>query len=168
MEKKNFCNLSQSTKGFFIALIYGVISASMSFINKAVLSSYDYDYPVFLVTAQMLFTVVLLESLYFFNVITLVTFTFERGKEFFLPSFFYAVNSVLGLSALSGMNIPMYGMLKRMGPLVTLILGIVILGKGRPQGLIFVSVGMITCGCVIAGNILTFFAVFKFLVKKLE
>lgn len=139
------------TLGLLIACIYGVCSASMAFVNKAVLTSYNFDYPFFLVTCQMAFSIVILELLRLTGRTSLVSFTLSRGLWFLLPSIFYAANSVLSLSALSGMNIPMYGLIKRCAPVAILLLGIVILRKPPPSAWTSISVAMITLGCFVAG-----------------
>ena len=144
--------LASSYKGLVIAILYGVTSASMAFANKAVLTSYSFDYPFFLVTCQMGFAIVLLETLRVSRSTSLVRFSLQRGKDFLLPSIFYAVHSVLSLSALSGMNIPMYGVIKRCSPVVILLLSSLMLKKGWPQLSIILSVSMITLGCLIAGT----------------
>ena len=141
-----------SVKGLSIAVTYGVCSASMAFVNKAVLSSYEYDYPIFLVACQMLFTILILECLRLVRLVSIHEYTTEKAKSFLLPSVFYALNSVLALWALSGMNIPMYGVIKRCSPLLILIMGPVMLGKPRPDMRTALSIGMITSGCVIAGQ----------------
>lgn len=138
--------------GLLIACIYGACSASMAFINKAVLTSYGFDYPFFLVTCQMAFSIVILELLRLTGRTSLVSFTLARGFWFLLPSIFYAANSVLSLSALSGMNIPMYGLIKRCAPVAILLLGMVILRKPPPSAWTTMSVAMITVGCFVAGE----------------
>lgn len=135
-----------------IAFIYGFAAASMAFINKAVLNTFQYDYPLFIVTVQMLFTVLVLELLRMWQFIKLEPFTIARGKSFFIPSVLYALNCVIGLSALSDMNIPMFGMMKRCAPIVVLVLGVVVLRNGFPNLLVSVSVCIITLGCIIAGK----------------
>lgn len=123
----------------------------MAFINKAVLTSYGFNYPFFLVTCQMTFSIVILELLRLTGRTSLVSFTLARGFWFLLPSIFYAANSVLSLSALSGMNIPMYGLIKRCAPVAILLLGMVILRKPPPSAWTTMSVAMITVGCFVAG-----------------
>ena len=39
--------------GLAAAVFYGVCSGSMSFINKAVLTTYDFDFPCFIMFSQM-------------------------------------------------------------------------------------------------------------------
>lgn len=137
--------------GLLIAFIYGACSASMAFVNKAVLTAYSFNYPFFLVTCQMAFSIVILELLRLTGRTSLVSFTLSRGLWFLLPSICYAANSVLSLSALSGMNIPMYGLIKRCAPVAILFLGLVILRKPLPSSWTCLSVGMITFGCIVAG-----------------
>lgn len=96
--------------GLAIAFLYGSCSASMAFANKAVLTSYSFNYPFFLVTCQMAISIVVLELLRLTGRTSLVRFTLSRGWMFLVPSIFYAANCVFALSALGGMNIPMYGL----------------------------------------------------------
>jgi len=137
--------------GLAIAFFYGSCSASMAFANKAVLTSYSFNYPFFLVTCQMAVSVVVLESLRLTGKTSLVPFTLSRGWMFLVPSVFYAANCVFALSALGGMNIPMYGLIKRTIPVAILSLGVFVLRKPLPSMPICLSVGMITLGCIIAG-----------------
>ena len=149
--------LTPEAVGISIAFFYGACSASMAFANKAVLTSYSFNYPFFLVTCQMAFTIGVLEFLRLTRSTTLVRFALSRGLQFLVPSVFYAANCVLSLSALSGMNIPMYGVIKRCAPVIILILGIFILGKSLPSRMTCLSVALITGGCIVAGNIINFF-----------
>lgn len=137
--------------GLAIAFLYGCCSASMAFANKAVLTSYSFNYPFFLVTCQMAISIVVLELLRLTGRTSLVPFTLSRGWIFLVPSIFYAANCVCALSALVGMNIPMYGMIKRCIPVAILGLGVFVLRKPLPSVPICVSVGVITLGCIIAG-----------------
>ena len=123
----------------------------MTFANKAVLTSYSFNYPFFLVTCQMAVSIIVLESLRLTGRTSLVAFTLSRGGMFLAPSIFYAANCVFALTALGGMNIPMYGLIKRCIPLAILGLGVFVLRKPLPSMPICLSVGVITLGCIIAG-----------------
>lgn len=140
-----------SIKGVFIAFLYGACSLSMALMNKAVLNTYSFNYPMILVLCQMIFTVTLLEFLRLTNQITLPKFTLARGRSFLVPSIFYGIHSVLSLTALSGMNIPMYGVIKRCSPVIILLLGTIVLRKGLASVQTCVSVCLITFGCLLAG-----------------
>lgn len=141
---------SHPLQGTGAAFLYGGCSVSMAFINKALMTSFSFDFPVFIMVVQMIFTIVVLEILSHFNVISLPKYTFQRGKMFLLPAMCYGINSVLGLNALSHMNVAMYGVLKRCVPLATMVLSVVVLKKGCPSQKTILSVLLITVGCIIA------------------
>ena len=101
----------------------------------------------------MLFTIIALEILSIIGVIDMPKYTLERGKMFALPALFYGLNSVLALSALSHMNIALYGVLKRCVPLATMVFSVLILKKGWPSIQTIGSVLFLTLGCIIAGKI---------------
>ena len=138
----------------FAAVLYGTCSVSIAFINKYLMTTLEFDYPVFIMIVQMVFTIIVLEILSLFGVIDMPKFTLERGKMFAFPALFYGLNSVLALSALSHMNIALYGVLKRCVPMVTMILSVIILKKGWPSMQTMGSVIFLTVGCIIAGMIL--------------
>ncbi|KAH3862419.1 putative UDP-sugar transporter DDB_G0278631 [Dreissena polymorpha] len=133
------------------AVLYGASSVAIVYVNKLLMTSFSFDYPVFIMASQMTFTILLLELLSLINIINMPKYTLERAKMFALPALFYGVNSVLALSALSNMNPAMYGVLKRCVPVVTLLMSVVIFKKGWPSRLTILSVLMLTLGCVVAG-----------------
>ena len=77
-------------------------------------------------------------------------FSLQDGIEFLPASLTFALHSTLSLIALHGMNIPMYGAIKRCCPLVSLILSVTLLKKPRPSALLSSSIGIITLGAVLA------------------
>ncbi|XP_041362890.1 UDP-galactose/UDP-glucose transporter 7-like [Gigantopelta aegis] len=144
-------SLETRIKGFLAALLYGVCSVSAAFINKMLLATFEFDYPVFIMTVQMIFTISLLELLSVSGVIVLPSYTLSRGRDFLWPAMFYGANAVFSLSALSHMNIAMYGVLKRCVPLTTLVFSVCILKKDRPTKMVIASIVLLTSGCIIAG-----------------
>lgn len=152
------CLTESGLRGTVAAVMYGTCSVSMAFINKALMTTLEFDFPVFIMVIQMVFTITLLEVLSCVNLINMPRYTIQRGKSFALPAFFYGVNSVLGLSALSHMNVAMYGVLKRCVPLVTMFLSVVVLKKSHPTRATTLSVILLTMGCVVAGKICTYFS----------
>ena len=141
----------------FAAVLYGTCSVSIAFINKFLMTTLEFDYPVFIMIIQMLVTIVILEILSWFGVIEMPKYTLERGKMFAFPALFYGLNSVLALSALSHMNIALYGVLKRCVPMVTMVLSVLIFKKGWPSMQTVGSVIFLTVGCIIAGNVFFFY-----------
>ena len=77
-------------------------------------------------------------------------YSFRDGKEFLPASLLFALHATLSLFALHGMNIPMYGAIKRCTPLVSLILSVIVLRKAVPSKPIVLSILLITFGCLIA------------------
>ncbi|OWF47253.1 UDP-galactose/UDP-glucose transporter 7-like isoform X2 [Mizuhopecten yessoensis] len=146
----SYRHLTSTFKGTAAAFLYGVCSVSMAFINKTLMTTFEFDYPVFIMVMQMLFTIGVLELLSYLKLIHLPRYTIKRGKMFLLPALFYGVNSILGLNALGHMNVAMYGVLKRCVPLATMFLSILILKKGFPSRNTITAVLLITGGCVIA------------------
>ncbi|KAK3091597.1 hypothetical protein FSP39_021036 [Pinctada imbricata] len=142
---------SHEVKGTAAAVFYGTCSVSMAFINKSLMTTFGFDYPVFIMVTQMLFTITALEALSWLRLIELPRYTLERGKSFALPALFYGVNSILGLTALSHMNVAMYGVLKRCSPLFTLALLVIVLKKPVPSTQTIMSVVLLVSGCIIAG-----------------
>ncbi|XP_045213828.2 putative UDP-sugar transporter DDB_G0278631 [Mercenaria mercenaria] len=148
-----FSDFSHNVASVFAAVLYGTCSVLIAFINKLLMTTYEFDFPVFIMMSQMLFTIIILEilSLPCIGIISMPRYTLERGRMFALPALFYGINSVLALSALSHMNIALYGVLKRCVPLVTMVLSVLILKKGWPSRLTMGSVVFLTLGCVVAG-----------------
>lgn len=146
--------------GIFAAVFYGSCSASMAFANKALISSYNFDFPFLILLLQMVISVLIVEVLNIVGRAKLPPYSYERGRQFLIPSVCAALHSSLSLVALKGMNIPMYGALKRCTPIVNLILSVVVLNKPLPSCLTTMSIVVLTLGCLIAGSYY-FFTVVK-------
>lgn len=140
-----------AVKGALAALFYGICSVTSALVSKALMDTLEFDFPVFIMVAQMLFTITTLEILCFFKVLDLPPYSLKRGLSFAAPAIFYGTNSVLALTALSHMNIAMYGVLKRCVPLSTMLLSLAILKTGLPNRFTMCSVILLTVGCIIAG-----------------
>ncbi|KAG0713693.1 UDP-galactose/UDP-glucose transporter 7 [Chionoecetes opilio] len=122
----------------------------MAFLNKAVMNSYQFPFPFFIMACQMLVTVIFLEMLRSFGKVVLPAYTWKSARGFLAPSLGYAFHATLSLMALQGMNIPMYSAVKRCTPLVNLVLAVVILRRPLPSLTLTVSVLTITIGCFVA------------------
>ena len=142
--------LSGTSKALFVALFYFTCSISMNFLNKAVVTSYNFNYPFFIMACQMVVTVIILDLFRVIKFIKLPPYSLKEGVEFLPCSLSFALHSTLSLIALHGMNIPMYGAIKRCTPLVNLILSVLVLKKPFPSTLLTSSIGLITVGVFIA------------------
>lgn len=136
--------------GFAIAATYGLTSASMAFLNKSLLTTFSFDAPIVIMLVQMFLMLIILHFLKTLKKINLVDYSLTLSRQMLVPSLLYACHSILALWALKGMNIPMYGAIKRLAPVVTLGLGVIILNKPKPSKAIFTSVLLITIGCLLA------------------
>jgi len=137
-------------KAFIVAMFYFTCSISMNFLNKAVVSSYNFNYPFFIMACQMVVTVIFLDLFRVLKIIKLPAYSLKEGVEFLPCSLSFALHSTLSLIALHGMNIPMYGAIKRCTPLVNLVLSVIVLKKPHPSALLTSSVGLITIGVFVA------------------
>jgi len=118
----------KSSAGVQAALFYGCISASMVFVNKALLGKFPY--PGVFLAIQMLFTVGILTIFRALRVIdTLPRITSELLTKFLLPSMFYSINVCCSLTTLSAASVPVYTVIKRLTPMMALILRYLILNK---------------------------------------
>ncbi|CAL1291898.1 unnamed protein product [Larinioides sclopetarius] len=133
------------------ALLYGICSTSMAFVNKLVITSYKFDFPFLIMACQMLFCITFMEALRMSTLLYIPKYSLKLGKSFLWPSMFYALHAITALHALSGMSIPMYVAVKRCSPIATLLLSIVFLKKGLPSKKIVLAVIFISSGCILAG-----------------
>merc|ERR1719384_1189219 len=99
----------------------------------------------------MLSSIFVLDVLRTFKLTNLSPYSLREGVEFLPCSLSFATHSTLSLIALHGMNIPMYGAIKRCTPLVNLVLSVMVLRKPFPSVLLTFSIGLITVGVLIAG-----------------
>lgn len=136
-------------KSLFAALFYGICSGSMNFLNKLVLSSWHFPSPNFLMLVQMIVLSLGIDFLKHFGYSKAVDYTWEHGRSCIVLSFFFAINTVIALVALNGMNIPMYNAMRRCVPIANLLLGVIFL-KIRPSNGITISVLTITAGTMVA------------------
>ncbi|XP_028402898.1 UDP-galactose/UDP-glucose transporter 7-like [Dendronephthya gigantea] len=136
--------------GVAAALFYGLVSGSMSFLNKIVLTTMDFRYPEVIMLAQVTCTAAMLEICRRLNLVNIHAYTLERAKKFLLPSICFALHTILALKALGDLSIPMYNILRRLLPLSTLILGAFFLSK-RPSIQLTCSIILVVFGCVTAG-----------------
>lgn len=140
-----------AAKSLGAAVFYGICSLSMNFLNKAVLNSYEYNHPFFIMACQMLVTVICVDILRMSGAVKVKPYTLEDGKQLLPASLWFGLHTSLSLTALHGMNIPMYSAIKRCVPLVNLVLSVYVLKKPYPSSLLSLSIGLITVGCLVAG-----------------
>jgi len=141
----------QVSKSFGAALFYGLTSISLNFINKAVLNGFDFNFPFTIMTFQMATTLVIFGALRALNLApSSQRCPWQERRDFLGASLAFALHSALSLYALHGMNIPMYGAIKRCTPIVSLVMSVFILKKAAPSKKVVLSVLVISCGIILA------------------
>ncbi|CAI7730124.1 unnamed protein product [Closterium sp. NIES-53] len=137
-------------RGLVIACFYGGMSVASVFINKAIFHVYHFNHPYTLVLGQTCFTLVLLLLMRRFRVIRLAPFQFYVFQRVFLLSFAFLLKLLLDMSALSRVNIPMYGVLKSSTTPFVLLLDYFLRSK-KASARIQLAVYLTTAGGFIAG-----------------
>lgn len=136
--------------GFGVAFLYGLISTSITFFNKATLSVYDFPYSNTLTLGQMLFATVALYFMKSTNIISYKDFSFSTAKAVLPLAFFFFGMVVTGLAALQFINVPMFSALRRFTTLIVIVGEAVYLKKFTPRDEAW-SVYAMVIGAVIAG-----------------
>ncbi|KAL5075590.1 hypothetical protein RYX36_014574, partial [Vicia faba] len=147
MEIRADAETSSFSSSLFAAVSYGFASMAMVFINKVVLMQYTYS--MTLLTLQQLFTTMLIHFGRKMGYARARGVDMETAKQLFPVSFFYNANVAFALASLKGVNIPMYIAIKRLTPLVVLIVRC-FMGKGRPTTQATLSVILTATGVLIA------------------
>jgi solute carrier family 35 protein len=138
------------SKHILAASFYAVVSISTMFFNKAVLTVYEFRYTNFILLAQHLLTVVALFALRKAGLVHFPNPELSKCKQLLPVAILYSLNVGVALTALSHLNIPMYGVLKRLSTFFVLIGETVFLKKHSTWEL-KQAVLLIVAGAVIAG-----------------
>lgn len=154
MENLDEAAIISHTKHILAASFYAVVSISTMFFNKAVLTVYEFKYTNFILLAQHLFTLTALYGLRRVGLISFPNPESAKCKQLLPVAILYSLNVGVALSALSYLNIPMYGVLKRLSTFFVLIGEAIFLKKQTSfelkQSVIFIVVGAVIAG---AGDI---------------
>lgn len=136
-------------KGPFAAILYGIVSGSMTFLNKYVMKGFPFV--ALLLLLQMVVTIVALRLLRFLDIgITFPNYSFENGRRLLLPSLMYCANIMCALTALNGLSVPVYNVLKRMTPAMCLVGAYFVLSR-TPSCSVCICVLILTIGTIVMG-----------------
>ena len=145
------------------AAAYCALSSVMVFLNKFLLNSYAFNYPIVLILLQTIITVCSLDAFNRYKRILNTKDVFKNVQTLkyqILTALFFALHSITALNALAGLNIPMYATFKRCTPLVNLILSMFLFNKPKAANqskqfnhkyLINISIVLMTFGAILAG-----------------
>eukprot|EP00499_Haloplacidia_sp_CaronLabIsolate_P010397 CAMPEP_0196772410 /NCGR_PEP_ID=MMETSP1104-20130614/2216_1 /TAXON_ID=33652 /ORGANISM="Cafeteria sp., Strain Caron Lab Isolate" /LENGTH=336 /DNA_ID=CAMNT_0042142545 /DNA_START=1 /DNA_END=1011 /DNA_ORIENTATION=- len=150
--------------GLAAALLYGTVSIAITFFNKAVLSVYHFGMPNLLTLIQMLFSLAFLVLAKRYRLIEYPDFDPALLKPMapLAISFFLMVTT--GLAALEFLNVPMFGALRRLTTLITMLSEMMLQGKPFVPR-IALPIMVMVIGAIVAGATdLTFSFVGYFLV----
>ena len=93
-----------SGKAALVAGFYFTCSISMNFLNKAVVSSYEFNYPFFIMACQMLATVIVLDIIRTLKLSPLSAYSLKDGVEFLPCSLSFATHRKVLLWSLAVLN----------------------------------------------------------------
>eukprot|EP00455_Lapot_gusevi_P039558 TRINITY_DN4436_c0_g1_i2.p1 TRINITY_DN4436_c0_g1~~TRINITY_DN4436_c0_g1_i2.p1 ORF type:complete len:398 (-),score=109.70 TRINITY_DN4436_c0_g1_i2:112-1212(-) len=102
------------------AFLYGFISTSITFFNKAVLTLYQFHHPNIMTLAQIILSLMFLSGLKRYGVIKFADFDWERAKKVSPLAISFVGMVLTGLSALNYLNVPMFSALRRGTTLITM------------------------------------------------
>jgi len=131
------------------SMLYGTLSITMIFLNKHVLKSYHFPVPV-LLFCQYLFTFIALRIFHYFHIVDFALPSPSVLRAFFIPAFLYTTTVVCSLIALKVASVPVYTVIKRTTPAVSLVLAVLILGE-KPNKRIVGSLALTFIGTLITG-----------------
>ncbi|EFJ43034.1 hypothetical protein VOLCADRAFT_66339 [Volvox carteri f. nagariensis] len=120
----------------------------MNFVNKA--SMQMLPLPNVVMVMQMVATFIILHPLLELGYLGFPRFSWQTCKRLFWITVLYTANVGFALFGLKTLNIPMYNVLKRLTPMIILIVK-AIYKKRWPRLEISLAVFLVVAGCVVAG-----------------
>ena len=132
------------------ALFYGGSSLLVIFINKIIMSEYNFPYFDFLAAVQFLATTIILSVLIVLRKIdSIPAISFSVVQEVLPISVMFLGNVLCGLGSTRSLNLPMFTALRRFSILMTMVAESCLLGA-KPSSSVTLSVAMMVGGAVIA------------------
>ena len=133
----------------FAALFYGISSLLVVFVNKIVLTTYEFPSFLFLACMQFFATCVVLGVLSVARYIELPRLSVEIIREVLPVSLMFLGNVISGLGSTQALNLPMFTALRRFSILMTMM-GEYLVLSSVPSNPVAISVAMMVGGAVIA------------------
>lgn len=141
LEKAN-ASLQENLYVLAVILFFAVSSLSAIFINKSCLSGYGFNFPFTLLMGQMIFSLLTLSLMDLLGPARLPVLTRSQQMRVLLPTLLFIANVVVGLSALSLVNIPMFSAFRRLTLLFVMAAEYIMLSKRYSRSLIAAVVTM--------------------------
>lgn len=134
---------------FWVLFFFAGSSLGAIFINKTCLTGYHFRYPLTLVLGQMLFAILLLSMLHVLGYREIPVAGMKQLTTLAIPTALFTSNVVVGLSALSLVNIPMFSAFRRLTLLFVMAAEYVFLNKTHSRNIMYTVVVM-TIGAFIS------------------
>ncbi|XP_067398624.1 solute carrier family 35 member D3 [Emydura macquarii macquarii] len=138
-------------RGIGVALAHGLFSGSLNILLKFLLSRYHFAGLTLLQCLSSAAAALSLALLRRLGLVALPPFGLGLARPFAAVTLLATLQSSLTLWALRGLSLPMYVVFKRCLPLVTLLLGALLLRNGPPSAGVLGAVLVTTCGAALAG-----------------
>lgn len=137
-------------KSFLIGLGYFIVSFTLPFLNKSVLTVFNFNYLFFILSLQMISTLIFVDIGAAVGLFQIKTIQWTDCITCWKVSCCYGLNACIGLHSIAGLNIAVIDMLKRLGPFINLMLSHYLLGTDVLKfDYMTTGIYMSATGCVI-------------------
>lgn len=150
MESTEIQNRNDIRDKFLSALFYAISSLAVIFINKTIMTTYNFPYFDFLAASQFVVTTLILSILIFFKKIeNIPTISMKVVRDVLPISAMFLGNVICGLGSTRSLSLPMLTALRRFSILMTMLMEWFYLGN-KPTISIAISVGLMVGGACVA------------------
>ncbi|XP_020842812.1 solute carrier family 35 member D3 [Phascolarctos cinereus] len=137
--------------GISVAIAHGVFSGSLNILLKFLISRYQFAFLTLVQCLTSSTAAITLELLRRLGLVSVPPFSLSLARPFAGVTVLSTLQSSLTLWSLRGLSLPMYVVFKRCLPLVTMLIGVLVLKNGAPSAGVLVAVLITTCGAALAG-----------------
>ncbi|XP_006512979.1 solute carrier family 35 member D3 isoform X1 [Mus musculus] len=136
--------------GISVAIAHGVFSGSLNILLKFLISRYQFSFLTLVQCLTSSTAALSLELLRRLGLIAVPPFGLSLARSFAGVAVLSTLQSSLTLWSLRGLSLPMYVVFKRCLPLVTMLIGVLVLKNGAPSPGVLAAVLITTCGAALA------------------
>lgn len=147
-----------------VILFFAGSSLGAIFINKTCLTGYHFRYPFILMLGQMIFAIIVLTLLHATDYMSIPKLRSQELPLILVPTILFMSNVIVGLSALSLVNIPMFSAFRRLTLLFVMGTEYILLNKKHSPAIINTVVVMTVGAFISALDDVTFSRLGYFLV----
>ncbi|XP_077632224.1 solute carrier family 35 member D3 [Crocuta crocuta] len=139
--------------GISVAIAHGVFSGSLNILLKFLISRYQFSFLTLVQCLTSSTAALSLELLRRLGLIAVPPFGWSLARSFAGVAVLSTLQSSLTLWSLRGLSLPMYVVFKRCLPLVTMLIGVLVLKNGAPSPGVLAAVLITSCGAPGAGDL---------------